>query len=207
MHVMRRLVTGGLVPFTLALAGVLGPTASAAAAAPASGSALTLTPPPPPNATCQTTGSGILCHGDFTFSDTNVPTGAFCGGTSFEVLVSDTGTVTYEVRYSPAGLAVEARFMMNSQGTFINSVTGKTIGNDAHFSATQNFATPGDLNTTTVTLTGAAGIATGQSIGLVAHDVGKIVFDPSGNILFEAGPHNSVDNFPAFVQAICTALS
>jgi hypothetical protein len=41
----------------------------------------------------------------------------------------------------------------------------------------------------------------------VAHDVGKVVFDPSGNILFEGGPHNSLDNSSAFVQAICSALS
>ena len=185
----------------LALSGVIALVLGGAGA-----SALTLTPPPPPNATCETTGSGILCHGDFTFNDTNVPTGAFCAS-SFEILVSDTGTVTYEVRYSSAGLALEATFHQNSQGTFINSVTGKTIGNDSHSSATMDFATPGDLRTTTTTLTGALGIATGQSIGLVAHDVGKIVFDPSHNILFEGGPHNSIDNLPAFAQAICGALS
>ena len=206
MHVMRRFVTGGLVLFALALAVVSAPAAYAAAATPASGTAQTLTPPPLPNATCQTTGSGIFCHGDLTFSDTNVHSGIFCG-TSFEILVSDTGTATYELHYSSAGLGLEARLLRNSQGTFINSVTGKTIGNDSHFSATFDFATPGDLSTTTVTITGAAGIATGQSIGLVAHDVGKVVFDPTGNILFEGGPHNSIDNFPAFVQAICAALS
>jgi hypothetical protein len=205
MHVMRRFVTGGLVLFALALAVVSAPAAYAAAATPASGTAQTLIPPPLPNATCKTTGSGIFCHGDLTFSDTNVHSGISCG--TFEVLVSDTGTATYELRYNSAGLALEARILRNSQGTFINSVTGKTIGNDSHFSATFDFATPGDPSTVTVTLTGAAGIATGQSIGLVAHDVGKVVFDPTGNILFEAGPHNSLDNFPAFVQAICAALS
>jgi opacity protein-like surface antigen len=205
MHVMRRFVTGGLLLFALALAVVSAPAAYAAAAAPASGTTQTLTPPPLPNATCQTTGSGIFCHGDLTFSDTNRPTGISCG--SFDVLVSDTGTATYELRYNSAGLALEARILMNSQGTFINSVTGKTIGNDSHFSLTFDFARPGDPSTVTVTLTGAAGIATGQGIGLVAHDVGKVVFDPSHNILFEGGPHNSIDNPPAFVQAICAALS
>jgi hypothetical protein len=185
----------------LALSGVIALVLGGAVA-----SALTLTPPPPPNATCETNGSGILCHGDFTFSDRNFHTGVFCAN-SFEILVSDTGTVTYELRYSSAGLALEGTFHGNSQGTFINSVTGKTIGNDSHSSITFDFATPGDPSTATATITGAAGIATGQSIGLVAHDVGKVVFDPSGNILFEGGPHNSLDNFPAFKQAICGALS
>lgn len=185
----------------LALSGVIALVLGGAGA-----SAQTLTPQPPPNATCITTGSGVLCHGDFTFSDTNIHTGILCAG-PFEVLVSDTGTVTYELRYSSAGLALEATFHQNSQGTFINSVTGKTIGNDSHFSITVDFATPGNPSTATATLTGALGIATGQSIGLVAHDVGKVVFGPSGNILFEGGPHNSIDSPPAFVQAICGALS
>src|ERR1700731_4114021 len=191
MHVMRRFVTGGLVLFASALAVVSAPAAYAAAASPASGTAQTLTPPPPPNATCQTTGSGIFCHGDLTFSD-NFGSGGSCG--TFDILISDTGTATYALHYSSAGLLLEVRVLRNIQGTFINSVTGKTIGNDAHFSSTADFATPGDPSTATVTLTGANGIATGQSIGLVAHDVGKVVFDPSGNILFEGGPHNSIDN-------------
>jgi hypothetical protein len=171
----------------------------------AGASALTLTPPPPPGATCQTTGNGIFCHGDVTFSDTNVDSGLSCG--AFEVLVSDTGTATYELHYNSAGLGFEATVHTSAQGTFINSVTGKTIGNDAHYTFTADLATPGDPSSTTGTLTGAVRISTGQSIGLVAHDVGKIVFDPSGNILFEGGPHNSFDNPTAYAQAICTALS
>jgi len=205
MRVMRRFVKGGLVLFASALAVVSAPAAYAAAATPATGTAQTLFPPPPPNATCETTGTGIFCHGDLTFSNTNVDSGIPCG--TFEVLFSNTGTATYELHYSSAGLGLEARVLTNIQGTFINSVTGQTIGNDAHFSSTSDLATPGDPSTATVTITGAFGIATGQSIGLVAHDVGKVVFDPSGNILFEGGPHNSIDNFPAFAQAICAALS
>ena len=206
MHAMRRFVTVGLVLLASALVAVSTPGVYAAAATPSSVNGLALTPPPPPNATCETTGDGIFCHGAFTFSDTNVPAGFSCGN-SFAVLVSDTGTIRYELHYNSAGLLLEAKILRNSQGTFINSVTGKTIGNDSHNSTTLDLATPGDLNSATATVTGAIGIATGQSIGLVAHDVGKIVFDPSGNILFEGGPHNSIDNPPAFVQAICTALS
>ena len=203
MHLMRRFVTGGMALLASTFAVVSAPAAYAT-----SGSALTMTPPPPPSATCKTTGSGIFCDGDYTFSD-NFDTGISCGTppASFDVLVSDTGTTSFRLHYSSVGLALEGTFHVNSQGTFINSVTGKTIGNDAHFSQTFDFATPGDPSTATRTITGAFGIATGKSIGLVAHDVGKIVFDPSGNILFEGGPHNALDNFPAFVQAICSALS
>jgi hypothetical protein len=167
--------------------------------------ALTLVPPPPPGATCQTTGTGIFCHGDVTFSGTNVDTGISCG--TFEVLTTFTGTTTYEVHFNSAGLGLEAAFHVNSPETFINSVTGKTITGNGYFTFTSDLATPGDESTQTGTYTGAVNISTGQSFGLVSHDVGKVVFDPSGNILFEGGPHNILDNFPGFVQAACAALS
>jgi hypothetical protein len=57
-----------------------------------SAAASTLTPAPPDGASCHTTGSGIFCHGDFTFSGTNVVTDISCG--TFEVLVTFTGRVT-----------------------------------------------------------------------------------------------------------------
>jgi hypothetical protein len=167
--------------------------------------ALTLVPPPPPGATCQTTGTGISCHGDVTSSGVNFDTGISCG--TFEILYTFTQTITYELHYNSAGLGIEAAFHWNVPGTFINSVTGKTITSNAHYTAILTGVTPGDPSTAIVTLNGALGISTGQHFGLVAHDVGTITFDPSGNILFEGGPHNSIDNFPAFVQAVCAALS
>jgi hypothetical protein len=166
---------------------------------------LTLTPPPPPGATCQTTGSGIFCHGDDTFSGTNVDTGISCG--TFEVLATFTGTLTFQALYNSDGLSLEGVFHFDVPGTLINSLTGKTITGNTHDTDTVDLATPGDLSTATETFTGAFNISTGQSFGLVSHDVGKIVIDPSGNILFEGGPHDILNNFPGFVQAVCAALS
>jgi hypothetical protein len=167
--------------------------------------ATTLTPPPLPGAICQTTGSGIFCHGSFTFSYTNQDTGVSCG--AFEVLTSYAGTETYQEHYNSSGLGLEATFHIVSPGTFINSATGKTITSSQYFTINADLAIPGDLSTQTTTLTGALNISTGATFGLVGHDVGKITFDPNGSLLFEAGPHNSFDNFPAFAQAICAALS
>ncbi len=167
--------------------------------------AATLTPPPPPGAACQATGSGTFCQGSRTFSATSVPTGISCG--TFDVLTTFNDTETYELRYNAAGLAVEGTFHENVVGTYINAVTGKSITNNGHATVVDSFGTPGDPSTVTQTLNGQLGISTGQHVGLVAHDVGTITFDPNGTILFEGGPHNSIDNTPAYVQAVCTALS
>lgn len=166
--------------------------------------AATLTPPPPAGATCQTTGTGVFCHGDFTFSFANFDIFP-CG--SFDVLFTATSTVTYEEHYNSAGLGLEAAFHYQVFGMFINSVTGNSVTSNAHYTVTADLATPGDLSTQTTTLTGALNISTGQGFGLVTHDVGKIVFDPTGTILFEGGPHNQIDNVLGFFQAVCTALS
>jgi hypothetical protein len=167
--------------------------------------ALTLVPPAPPGATCQTTGTGIFCHGADTFSATNVDTGISCG--TFELLVSFTATQTYELRYNSAGLGLEEVSHDNFPRTFVNSVSGKAIAGNEHFTDTTEWATPGDLSTGTDTFTGAISVATGQHFGLVSHDVGKVVFDPNGDIIFEGGPHDATEDFPGFVQAICAALA
>ena len=167
--------------------------------------AATLLPAPPPGAICQTTGTGTLCHGSETFNVTNAPTGISCG--AFEVLATFSGTVTYELRYNAAGLGTEGTFHENVVGTYINSVTAKTITNNGHATVVDIFGTPGDQSTVTQTLNGLLGIATGRQFGLVGHDVGTITFDPNGNILFEGGPHNSIDDPAGFAQAVCTALS
>jgi hypothetical protein len=167
-------------------------------------SALTLTPPPPTGATCHTTGSDIFCHGDDTFTATNLD--QFSCGT-FEVLATFTQSETYELHYNFAGLALEETFHENAPATFINSVTGQTITGSGYFTLDFVFATPGDFSTLTQTLTGAGNISTGPHFGLVTHDVGRVVIGPNGDILFLAGSMPQVDNLPGFIQAVCTALS
>jgi hypothetical protein len=43
--------------------------------------------------------------------------------------------------------------------------------------------------------------------GVVIHDSGLLSFDGSGNLTFEAGPHQGFDGDPAAIQEFCTALS
>jgi hypothetical protein len=186
--------------FVLTVAGFL-----AIAPRHSSASAQTLTPPPPPGSICNTTGSGIFCRGDVTSGGTNQDTGISCG--TFELLATFSVTTTYELWYNADGLATRGTFHSNLSGTFINSVTGSTITADAHQTETVNFSTPGDLSTATRTLTGAVSLSTGQGFGLVTHDVGKITLDGSGNLLFEGGPHDQFDDFPGFVNAVCSALA
>jgi hypothetical protein len=186
--------------FVLTVAGFL-----AIAPRHSSASAQTLTPPPPPGSICNTTGSGIFCRGDVTSGGTNQDTGISCG--TFELLATFSATTTYELWYNAGGLATKGTFHTNAPATFINSVTAATITASIRQTETVNFSTPGDLSTVTRTVTGAATLSTGQGFGLVAQDVGRITFDASGNILFEGGPHNQVDDFPGFVNAVCSALA
>src|SRR5947209_20003979 len=87
--------------------------------------AQTLTPPPPPGATCSSTGSGIFWHGAVTDSGVKVDTAVSCG--SSELLESYSIRTTFELWYKTDGLGTRGTFHDNLTGTFVNSVTGRTI--------------------------------------------------------------------------------
>jgi hypothetical protein len=167
--------------------------------------AQTLTPPPPPGAICQTTGSGIFCRGVINQSGTNVDTGIACG--TFNVLQTYSARTTYELWYNPAGLGTQGTFHDDVTSTYINSVTGTTITANTHSTRVATFGVPGDRTTLTRTTTGAMNISTGTGFGLVTHDVGRLTLDSGFDVTFEAGPHDQIDNFAAFVDAVCSALA
>jgi hypothetical protein len=161
-----------------------------------------LNPPPPPGATCDTTGQGTICQGSFTFSDVNADIGVSYG--SFQVLESDTATVRFTIFYNQAGNVTQAVFHLRLVGTLSNSVTGKSVPEEATFTETDTFATPGDFSTLTRTITGQVVTVTLPGSGLILHDVGRVVFAPDGTITFEGGPHQELHNQ---VQQLCAALA
>ncbi len=161
-----------------------------------------LNPPPPPGATCQTTGQGTICQGSFTSSDVNADIGVSCG--SFQVLESATSTIRFTIFYNQAGNVTQAAFHFRLVGTLSNSVTGTSVPEEAAFTQTFTFATPGDFSTVTLTYTGQVFNVTLPGSGLILHDVGRVVFAPDGTITFEGGPHQELHNQ---VQKLCAALS
>ena len=160
-----------------------------------------LTPPPPPGATCHTTGQGTICQGSFT-DVVNAPLGVSCG--SFQVLESATAPIRFTVFYNQAGNVTQGIFHVRLVGILSNSVTGTSVPEQAHFTETQTFATPGDFSTVTITITGVDFKVTLPGSGLILHDVGKVVFAPDGAITFEGGPHQQLHGE---VQKLCAALS
>jgi hypothetical protein len=161
-----------------------------------------LNPPPPPGATCHTTGQGTICQGSYTFSDVNEDLGLSCG--SFLALETATAPIRFTVFYNEEGNATQALFHVRLVGTLSNSVTGTSVPEEAHFTETQTFATPGDFSTVTITITGPDFKVTLPGSGLILHDVGRVVFAPDGTITFEGGPHQELHGE---VQKLCAALS
>ena len=161
-----------------------------------------LNPPPPPGATCQTTGQGTICQGSFTGSDVNLDIGVSCG--SFQVLQNGTFTIRFTVFYNQEGNGTQGIFHESERGTLSNSVTGTSVPFEEDFTLTIMLATPGDFSTATFTYTGQVYTVTLPGSGLIVHDVGKAVFDANGNLIFEGGPHQLLDNQ---VQQLCAALS
>ncbi len=161
-----------------------------------------LNPPPPPGATCQTTGQGTICQGSFTASHVNTDTGISCG--SFQVLESATDTLRFTFFYNQAVNVTESVFHGRLVGTLSNSMTGSSVPEEAHFTVTRTFATPGDFSTATVTITGQFYKVTLPGSGLILLDVGKVVIAPDGTITFEGGLHQVFNNQ---VQQLCAALA
>jgi hypothetical protein len=161
-----------------------------------------LNPPPPPGATCQTTGQGIICHGSVTGSDVNADIGVSCD--SFQVLESATFTDTFTLFYDQTGNVTKAVFHIRIVGTLSNSLTGTSVPEEAHYTQTTTFATPGDFSTRTDTYTGQVYTVTLPGGGLILHDVGKVVLASDGTITFEGGPHQELHNQ---LQKLCAALS
>jgi hypothetical protein len=165
-----------------------------------------LNPPPPPGTTCKTTGSGTICRG--TFDTTFFFPGEFtCNSdaTSFDINESGTTHREYTVFYNQAGNETKRILhIFPLAGTFSNAVTGKSVPESAHFDITRTFLTPGDISTEQVTVTGLFAKVVLPGGGIILLDAGKIVNDPNGDIIFEAGQHQFTHSQ---LTEVCAALS
>ena len=117
------------------------------------------------------------------------------------------GTFTEDVRvttyFDKAGTPVRSQIKVNVAGVVTNPETGESVENPAH---TTIFV---DLVEGTEAQVGLVFKATVPGVGVVFHDVGRVVFDAAGNLIFEAGPHdvlNTAGDHPVRA-AFCAALT
>lgn len=98
------------------------------------------------------------------------------------------GTFMEEVRvttfFDQAGNPVRAQIKVNHFGVITNPVTGESVEDPIH----QTIIV--DLVDGTTTQVGLVFSATVPGVGVVFHDVGRVVFDAEDNLIFEAGPHD-----------------
>jgi hypothetical protein len=161
-----------------------------------------LNPPPPPGRTCNTTGNGTICQGNFTQADENADIGLSCG--SFPILETATFDFWYTIFFNQEGNVTEAVLHQSVEGTLSNPVTGKSVQESNVGTTTDTFAIPGDFSTITSTQTGQVFKVILPGSGILAHDVGIVTFAPDGTITFEGGPHQVLHND---LQKLCAALS
>jgi hypothetical protein len=171
-----------------------------------------LNPAPPASfgATCERLGNQIVC--DLAFSDppfANEPSGIVCGST--ELLVSQTRDVVGKRFYNANGDLLQRHFREDLSGTFTNPATGKSADWVAHNTVIHNLATPGDIASGTLRVTGQQARVSVAGGGTILMDAGRIVGDEAtGEILSSSGPHHFDDYFVRgdadALQAICDAL-
>ena len=98
------------------------------------------------------------------------------------------GTFTEDVRvttfFDRAGNPVRLQIKVNQSGAVTNPETGESVENPAH---TTVFV---DLVEGTETQVGLVFKATVPGAGVVFHDVGRVVHNAEGDLIFEAGPHD-----------------
>jgi hypothetical protein len=169
----------------------------------------TLVPTPPDDYTCQSVGNGsaAICRSHVSAYQPPDPWFGSCGtpGTDgyFQILESHSWTQDKTRIYNNAGLMTERIIHESDSGLLTNSVTGVSIPWSAHGTVRNVFVTPGDDSAYQETDNGQVFKATVPGMGVVVHDVGKVVIDAEGNLVFEGGPHQQLD----FLQGDATALN
>jgi hypothetical protein len=118
---------------------------------------------------------------------------AACG---FPVQVDGSGVVTFQVLFDAAGNPIRVQIHENIEGTFsANGITLREIERG------QIFRDRVEGTDTEIGLLFRVFLPGG---GTAIADVGRLVFDAEGNLIFEAGPHPALHGDFA---ALCAALS
>jgi hypothetical protein len=134
---------------------------------------------------------------DFTFVDENATNQ--CG---FPVQISGSGTLKISTHELQTGKIVEIQRLLHATVTFTNLATDTSYTSR---SAGPTIITIQPDGTTSIAGLGIFDIITLPGQGLLIKNVGRLVTDENGAIIFEAGSHPTVTG--GNVQGLCTALS
>ena len=132
--------------------------------------------------------------GSFTINQTYVDDGASaaCG---FTITETDMGIGHYEVFFDSTGTPVRAQVEVHYTGVFTaNGLTLNVAGDGLSIFDLNGGET--QIGVFKFSLTGG---------GVLTLEVGRLVFDDNGNLVFEAGPHPSLHGETASV--LCPALT
>jgi hypothetical protein len=117
------------------------------------------------------------------------------------------GTFTEDVRvttfFDRAGNPIRVQIKVDQSGAITNPETGQSVESPIHQTITE------DLVAGTVTQVGLVFKATVPGVGVVFHDVGRVVVDAADNVIFEAGPHDVLNTAGNHVVRtnFCAALT
>lgn len=109
------------------------------------------------------------------------------------------GRVTITTFFDDEGNPTRLTFHLPFHGTLTNEATGESVSADQVLQLTV------DLVEGTESDVGLRFRVTFPGLGVVLLDAGKIVFDADGNVVFEAGPHQVVnEDFAGFCAALAS---
>jgi hypothetical protein len=115
----------------------------------------------------------------------------------FPFLEEFEGRISITTFFDSEGNPIRVHLHLPFDGTLTNPATGTSV------SATQDLIVVEDLEVGTTTFVGVRFRVNFPGLGHVLLDVGKVVFDADGNVIFEAGPHQVInEDFEAFCEAL-----
>ena len=136
---------------------------------------------------------------------TNEDSFSFAGPCPNGVTLAETFTENVRVTtfFDKNGTPIRAQIKSDFVGVVTNPETGANVEDNAHQTIML------DLVEGTETYVGLTFSATVPGVGVVFHDVGRVVFDAAGNVIFEAGPHDVLNTAGAHpIRArFCEALT
>ena len=173
-----------------------------------------LNPPPPSFETCKIVGGGAICDGTQTVSYGPVDTGIVCGTRAGAFDIFDQGTYNqHAIRYYDQNGSLTRRVIHSnySFGQWSNPSTGATVNYTQHNVETDVLAIPGDLSSSTQTVTGENIYRTGTGAPIFIA-TGRQVFNFDGSeLLFSAGRNGFIAAFfqgdTAAFDQVCAALA
>ena len=108
--------------------------------------------------------------------------------------ITRVNTTFYDTDGTPIRIARHLRY----SGTLDNALTGRSLADEGNVLITI------DLVAGTTTFDGKGRVDTVPGLGVAFHVTGRMTIDAGGDLVFEAGPHDDLDNN---LDGLCTYLA